>query len=189
MRYIVGLFGRVGTGKSTVCAFFEEKNWLIISQDILGHQVLEESAQQIAEMFGSDVLENGKVNRQILGQKIFANDELRIQLMNFSYQFIIRKTNDLISKNPEKNVLIEGAFFFRVMDQIPYTHLMCTDVPNEILHERLLKRGHTEEWIQKVIASQNEILEFHSKAKFVIDNSGDLSFLKGQLETIFLYLS
>ncbi|MGL4388956.1 MAG: dephospho-CoA kinase, partial [Brevinema sp.] len=189
MRYIIGLFGMTGSGKSTVCNFFEKQSWLIINQDLLGHEVLQEFPNKIAEMFGADVLDEGVVNRQKLGQKIFSNDKLRYELMNFSYQIIIKKTNTLISINPQKNVLIEGAFFFRVMEGIPYTHLMCISVPEDLLYDRLIKRGHNKEWIQRVIVSQQEIYHYQDKANFVIDNSQDRYFLIQQLKQVLLSLS
>ncbi|MGL4562160.1 MAG: dephospho-CoA kinase [Brevinema sp.] len=189
MRKIIGLFGMVGTGKTTISHFFEEHGWYIINQDLLGHEVLKEYPEDIARMFGNDVLDDGLVNRTKLGAKVFSDDSLRLQLMDFSYKIIINKTNHLLSQYSDKNVLIEGAFFFLIKDHIPHTHLMHVCVPEDLLYKRLLSRGHTIEWIQHVLKSQQEILAYRSHIDFVIDNSKDQFFLNDQLIKILDSLS
>lgn len=181
--YIIGLYGMAGSGKSTVAKFFEEKGWLVIHQDQLGHQVLQENVEQIVTLFGSNILDNGVVNRSKLGAKVFSDDTLRQQLMTFSYPIIINKTNEIIQQSTNTNIIIEGALFYKIKDRIPYTHLMYVQSDESLLRQRLLTRGHTIEWIDHILFSQQEILE-HKDADFIITNNDSLPSLKKNLINI-----
>ncbi|MGL4367439.1 MAG: dephospho-CoA kinase [Brevinemataceae bacterium] len=181
MRYIIGIFGKAGSGKTTVSRYFFNLGWEVINQDMLGHEVLIEHPSEIAELFGQDVLHEGIVDRALLGRKVFSDQKLLKILIDFSYPIIIEKTNNKLF-NSVQNTVIEGAFFYKIKESVPYTHMIYLYVNDQLLRERLLKRGHTKEWIQKVLDSQKEIEQHSFLADTAIDNSKGIEELYAQLD-------
>lgn len=180
-KYVVGLFGMVGTGKSTVSNYFQSKKWTYINQDILGHEVIDENIHQIVSLFGKDILENGIINRKLLGKKVFNNEELLTQLMDFSYPIIVQKTQQLLQQY-NKSTIVEGAFFYKVREFIPYTHLLYIEVDQDILISRLQVRNHSLDWINQVLKRQQDIPHHKYLADYILKNNTTQQDLYDQIE-------
>ena len=187
MREILGLYGMVGTGKSTLSKYLESKNFFYINQDLLGHEVLEENNKGLIALFGKDIAPSGKVDRQILSQLVFEDSSQLKKLTTFSHPLIIQKTNTLIKNHEEQNIIIEGAFFYKVRDLISYTKMLYIEVNPSVLIPRLIQRGHSLEWIERVLESQKEIANHKGLADYIFDNSEDTDHLYTQIQnTLFL---
>ncbi|HEU5319123.1 MAG TPA: dephospho-CoA kinase [Chloroflexota bacterium] len=66
---IVGLTGRIGTGKSTVARWLADLGLAAIDSDALVAELYERNAAlqaALAERFGSDVLRGGRVDKEVL---------------------------------------------------------------------------------------------------------------------------
>jgi len=75
--FVVGIVGRVGSGKSTVARRLAERGAEVVDADLLAHAVLEEPDVQraIAARFGGDVLDAaGRVHRPTLAARVFGPD-------------------------------------------------------------------------------------------------------------------
>lgn len=187
-RYIFGLYGQVGTGKSTVSQYFTTKNWDYINQDALAHQVIKEYPTDLITLFGTQISSEGQIDRKKLGDLVFNNPKELIKLVTFSYPIIINKTNSLLRQS-HHHTIIEGAFFYKVRTQITHTHLIYIDVPNSLLKKRLIQRGHPISWIENVLASQQDITNHAFLADFTLSNNQDLPYLYHQIEQIINSLS
>ncbi len=184
MNKILGLYGQIGTGKSTVSEYLKRHNWDYINQDKLGHEVLNEYPKELAEHLGVDILdENGMIERPKFSSLVFGNPELLRLLVEFSYPIIINKTLNLIKNH---NTVIEGAFFYKVRESIPHTGLVYVSVEKDILVQRLIQRGHDINWIYKVLDSQKDIYENSNLADFSLDNSEGLQELYKQIDFILM---
>lgn len=186
-RYIIGLYGQVGTGKSTVSQFFESNKWNYINQDLLGHQVINEYSDDLVLLFGNQIVEQGIINRKKLGKLVFNDPQELSKLVKFSHPIIIQKTNELLAQN-HNHTIIEGAFFYKVKNSIPYTHLIYIEMSYDILYQRLLKRGHSNSWIDHVLSSQEDIKDHKMLADFVLNNDGEPLALHSQIQDIFSQL-
>ncbi len=182
MNNIIGLFGQIGTGKSTVSNYLQDKGWDYINQDKLGHQVLNDYPEELISIFGNQITTNGAVDRKKISDLVFNNPTMLQKLVDFSYPIITQKTIDLTTN---QNTIIEGAFFYRVREQIPHSHLMYISVEHTLLHSRLLGRGHTKEWIDNVLNldSQQDILKNQHLADITLDNNQDLTYLYQQIDS------
>ena len=71
---LVGLSGKIGSGKSTVAGRFGELGARVIDADALAHEVLEaaEAKAAIVSRFGPGVLgADGRVQRRVLAERVF----------------------------------------------------------------------------------------------------------------------
>ncbi len=100
-KYIVGLTGGIGSGKTTVSNMFVELGVEVIDADIVARQVVAPNSEALAiivEHFGQNILQkNGKLNRSALRSKIFSNDKEK-QWLNALLHPLIRQNilNDLL---------------------------------------------------------------------------------------------
>ena len=93
-KFIVGLTGGIGSGKTTVSDLFAEHfNITIVDADVIARQVVEpgtQALQAIAEYFGNDVLTaKGELDRSQLRQQVFDNEKKK-QWLNQLLHPIIR---------------------------------------------------------------------------------------------------
>ena len=73
---IVGLTGRIGTGKSTVSRWLEPYGVLAVDSDALVRELYASDAAlqvRLAERFGAAVVQDGSVHRPTLGAAVFGN--------------------------------------------------------------------------------------------------------------------
>ena len=74
---VIGIFGKSGSGKSTVCEHLKKKGFYIIDADKLGHTILKKGNKgydAVIKTFGSDFLDNNlEIDRKQLGEYIFKN--------------------------------------------------------------------------------------------------------------------
>ena len=82
-KFVVGLRGGIGTGKSAVSNIFESLGIEIADADISSRNVMRpgerRSSQNVVDHFGKDILDSsGAINRSVLRKIIFAEPEERM---------------------------------------------------------------------------------------------------------------
>ncbi|MBA4496462.1 dephospho-CoA kinase [Paenactinomyces guangxiensis] len=195
---ILGLTGGISTGKSTVSAMLKERGAVIIDADQVAREVVEpgtEGLRRIYEHFGKQVLhEDGRLNRSVLGDIIFWNEDLRKKLNELLHPLIrdviMERTRVVLEKNPSEIViwdvpmLIEGNLTQFV------EKVIVVYIPEPIQLKRLMKRNSlSEAEARKRIASQLSIEEKKKLADYVIDNSGSLEMTERQVDQLWNYLT
>ncbi|XP_070939394.1 dephospho-CoA kinase domain-containing protein isoform X2 [Macaca nemestrina] len=92
--FLVGLTGGIASGKSSVIQVFQQLGCAVIDVDVMARHVVQPgypAHRRIVEAFGTEVLlENGDINRKVLGDLIF-NQPDRRQLLNAITHPEIRK--------------------------------------------------------------------------------------------------
>ncbi|MFD2654580.1 dephospho-CoA kinase [Gracilibacillus thailandensis] len=190
---IIGLTGNIATGKSTISNMIQEKYQIpVIDADIVSREVVEPGEQalkKIAATFGEEILlEDGTLNRKLLGSIIFQDQSKREQL-NAIVHPAVRKR--MISK---KEKLLQQGYRSIVMD-IPLlfennlTYLVEKTIvvytTEDVQLQRLIKRNDlTEKEARDRMNSQMNIEEKRELADAVIDNSGSIEESEIQLINI-----
>ena len=186
----IGLTGGIASGKSTASNYFIGQGVEVIDADIIARQVVEPgkpALHEIKQAFGAKVLAaDGSLNRQILRALVFADDSLRVKLEKILHPRIreemFRRINNA-SDTPYLIVavplLVEGNLHHQ-LDRI-----LVIDVDQETQIQRLRKRdGMTREQCLKILSVQISRENRLAAADDIVDNSGDLQTLHGQLEQI-----
>ena len=71
---IIGLTGTYCAGKNFIAGLLEKRGLPVLDVDKLGHEAIETEKNAILDRFGNDILDSdGKINRGLLGQKVFGN--------------------------------------------------------------------------------------------------------------------
>lgn len=178
---VIGVTGGVGAGKSTVLEYLEKAYHAeVIQADQVGHEVMEPGQaayDEILNVFGSEVrAEDGRIDRKILGNVVFAGEEMRRKLNAIVHpavkQEILRR---IAQAQAEKKdcVVVEAALFLEEKYDA-----FCGETwyiyTNEDERRRRLResRGYTDERIGQIFGNQKSHEEFVSRCTYVIDNNG-----------------
>lgn len=170
---IIGLTGGIASGKSTVSYYLMTHGYEVIDADQISHRALEagtKAFKQVIEHF--DVLENGIINRQKLGDIIFNNKKEKEYLENILHPYIKETIIDQINHSKNSLVFIDVPLLFEAGwdDLCDYTVLVSCQ--KDIQIERILKRDQcTYAQALDRIRNQMSLEEKEKRADFIIHNN------------------
>lgn len=194
---VIGLTGGIGSGKSTVSAYFAEKGYAVIDADKIAREIVMPGAPALlalVSVFGKDILnEDGTLNRKKLGGIVFGDDALRARMngiMHGEIFKIIKNRIDAFAVSGYNNHIVfldipllfetASAELMAAMDQI-----WVVDADDEVKIERIIKRdGISREDALKIMDTQMSSEEKRKRADVVIDNSRSEEELYQQLEKL-----
>ncbi len=174
MKKLVGLTGKTGAGKTTICKYLREKGAYIIDGDIVARQVLEEDKtllDKLNEAFGDVLNGDGSLNRRALASKAFCDENSTNKLNSIIHPAI----NDAIEKEAEtafRNsdvVVVDAAAIIESGFADKCDLLLVATAPFDVRKERIIKRDNLSEKDALVRMNGQKEDDFYlSKADFVI---------------------
>ncbi|GAA7820948.1 dephospho-CoA kinase [Helicobacter pylori] len=186
LKNAIALTGGIGTGKSTTIKILESRGYQILDADKIAHQLLQEHRFEIAQHFGSDILEKDILNRKKLGVIVFQNANELKWLEDFLHPLIrecmLQKAYEL-----EKNYqayFLDIPLFFEVGGKkcYPVSKVVLIYAPRVLQIERLLERDKLKEAeILQRLACQMDIEQKRAMSDYIIDNSSSLKDLNKQV--------
>jgi len=187
----IALTGGIGCGKSTVCDLFTELGVPVIDTDIIARELVKpetEALKQIISYFGSDILLiDGSLNRKLLASKIFNNKENRLQLESILHPKIRQSVEDQIKKFEFCYVIIAIPLLVETNQHKSYDRVLLIDCDERLQLSRTLSRDSRDlKEIKAIINSQASRKQRINAADDIIDNCGDLSNLRDQVEQLHL---
>ncbi len=185
-KYAVALTGGIATGKSSVAKMFQEDGYTVIDADRIAHEMLERHKERIAEMFGEEMIRDGRVDRKALGAVVFADPLERKRLEKFLHPLIYEEIEAQAMQEDVKRrpYIVDIPLFFEG-GRYPIKRSLVVYAPQRLQIERAMARdGLSMEAVLERIAAQIDIEEKRYMADFVIDNSADQTQLRVEYETI-----
>lgn len=173
--YIVGLTGGIGSGKTTVANIFADLDVAIIDADIIARDVLAQGTPALAAIvkhFGSQyILDDGQLNRALLRQTIFSNEDDKLWLNNLLHP-LIREQLVLQTKAATSPycllvapLLVENNLL-KLVDRV-----LVVDVSEATQIARTIQRDNNDETqVQAIINSQVSRKERIELADDIINN-------------------
>ena len=191
MTKIIGITGGIASGKSTVVAEIRKHGYQVIDADQVVHELQAKGGklyQALCNWLGSEILqENGELDRKKLGQLIFSSKDMlekSSRLQNGIIREELARRRDELAKTQKVffmdiPLLIEHDYM-KWFDDIWLVHL---DEKTQL--ERLVMRNHfSKEEAKKRMASQMSTEAKKPYADKLLDNSGDLTELKAQINQL-----
>ena len=102
---IIGITGGIASGKSTISKALQQEGYSVISTDKIGHEVLlyPEIKNKLTNEFGNEILENNRVNRDLLREIVF-EDKNKVDKLNKIVHPEILDTMDDIVKHSSSSI-------------------------------------------------------------------------------------
>lgn len=192
---VIGLTGGIASGKSTVSSILMEKGFRVIDSDIISREVVEPGQpgyKELVTYFGNEILyEDGSLNRKVLGDIVFSNEELLEILNNITHPYIFKELIKKINVECFNNIVfVDIPLLFERFDELikqdiifDETWLIYTDEVIQL--ERLILRNNlSEKEAINRIKSQMPLKEKKGKATRIIDNNGDIAHLSRIVEEL-----
>ena len=180
--YIIGLTGGIGSGKSTVAKLLEEQGAVVLSADLVGHELYgpgRPAHGDIVGTFGREVLAgDGTIDRKRLGAIVFSDPAELRKLNAITHprmkEMMREKLIDL-SRQGVKIAVLEAALLFDAGWDDLADEVWVTVAPALVAAHRTAERsGLSEEEVVRRIEAQMSNEERIRRADIVIDTDCDL---------------
>jgi dephospho-CoA kinase len=194
---IAGITGGIGSGKSTVARMFARLGAEVIDADELARIVVDPGKRawrEIREAFGEGVLNDDQtINREALSEVVFKDSDARGRLEKITHPRIGEEIIRQLQEFRDKGVglaLIDAA----LLVESPATRwirpvILVTAPEDERVRRTRERSALSEDEIRSRIRAQATDEERKSRADYVIDNSGGLEDLEGQVRELWDILS
>lgn len=158
-KYVIGLSGNIGTGKSVVRRMLEHLGAYGIDADALSHRAIAKGApgyQPVIEAFGRYILgEDGQIDRSKLGRLVFGDPEALKRLEAIIHPLVIEAIDLIISRSTQTVIVIEAVKLNETYLAGAIDSYWVVYAPEEIQLSRLVHtRGMQEKDARQRIASQ-----------------------------------
>jgi len=179
-KYVIGLTGNIGTGKSVVRRMLEHLGAYGIDADALAHRAIARGAPgyaPVVQTFGRWILTpDGQIDRTRLGRLVFADPEALSSLEKIVHPLVSQALDYLIGRSKHSVVVIEAIKLIEAGLHKNCDSLWVTYAPFEQQMARLVqKRGLSAESARQRIEAQPPQSEKVSAADVVIKNTGSFS--------------
>ncbi|MCL1936582.1 MAG: dephospho-CoA kinase [Defluviitaleaceae bacterium] len=179
-KYIIGLTGPTGSGKSKVAGLFKDYNAHILDVDKYGHIALEHKQDEIVSFFGYGILKTAgsalEIDRKKLGEIVFSSNSNLEILNNIVHKHITELVyKDVYKKLNESNgniIIIDAALLFNLKLHLICTHTILVLCSKKKRLQRIMKRDKiSKETAMNRIKSQEDYRKFKSIVDVVIFNN------------------
>lgn len=186
MKFVLGLTGGIGSGKSAASEWFEAQGIAVVDADIVAREVVDigqPALQQIQQAFGDWVLlEDGSLNRRALREYIFQSPEARKTLENITHPAIRTSIIQQLHAAQSPYAILVSPLLFETNQHELTQHTLLIDAAIELQIQRASQRdGQNVEQIQKIIAAQMPREQKRAMADDIVLNDGELEHLYAHL--------
>jgi len=191
--YTLGITGGMGSGKSTVCRFFEHLGAFIFCADLQARHLMENNThvrKEVITAFGNEsYLSDGHLNRSYLAAMVFGNDIHRTRMNGIVHPRVREAYQEAKQRALEGgfSVLVyEAALIFETGGEKVLDAVAVVDAPEAIRIRRVIDRdGFTEKQIRARMQTQLPAEELRRRADFLIYNTGSMGELRRQTEHLY----
>lgn len=185
----IGLTGGIGSGKSTVATEFKKLGVSVIDLDQLARDVVQSGTpalNKISDHFGEQILlESGELDRAELRNIIFGDAKEKEWLENLLHPLIRERQLELESRSTSPYLVIEIPLLVENIEAQKVDRILVVETPREDQILRTMARSQlSESEVNDVISGQATAEERRAVAQDRIDNSGSISELAAQVETL-----
>ena len=188
-RFVVGLTGGIGSGKSAATCEFERLGIDIVDADVVARDVVDVGTQGLSEIemyFGKGILlDDGTLNRAALRDQVFSNSDAKEWLNNLLHPLIRARMQHLIELSTSQYCILSVPLLVENKLTTLCDKVIVVDCPTSTQLERaMLRDGSSEKTIKSIMASQASRETRLNAADYVLHNNTTLSALADQVNTL-----
>lgn len=178
-KFVVGLTGGIGSGKTAVSDRFHALGINIVDADIAARVVVEPgkpALQEIQKHFGAAIIQaNGSLDRAILREKVFKDDQERKWLEQLLHPLINEEIRKKLASSSSPYTMLVSPLLIETGQSRFTQRILVVDVPLETQIERTMARdNNSEEQVRNIIKVQTSRQERVASADDIIVNDQDI---------------
>lgn len=196
MTLIVGLTGNAAAGKSTVAAMLRDKGATIVDADALARRAVEpgsEALSAIGARWPSTVKADGTLDRGALRNVVFRTPDDQQALNAIVHPVVARLRDAAVAAARARGdhvVVYDVPLLFEAGLEATVDVIVLVDAPEPVRRDRLVRdRALRPAEADALIAAQMPSSAKRPRADYIIENTGDLSALEPQVETVWAALA
>jgi dephospho-CoA kinase len=176
-KYVIGLTGNIGTGKSVVRRMLEHMGAFGIDADSFAHRAIAKGApgyNQVVQTFGSWVIgPDGEIDRAKLGRLVFSDKQALAQLEAIIHPLVLQAVDWLIQRSNKQVVVVEAIKLLEANMHKACDSVWVVYAPPEAQLARLIQRRRmSEAEARQRIQAQPPQEQKIAAANVVIKNTG-----------------
>lgn len=187
-KFVVGLTGNVGSGKTVVAELFAKKNIFVIDADVMARELSEQPdiKEKIIEFFSKDILlSDGSLNRKKLLQIILENPEKKEWLETLLHPLIFERMKKSIKEATSPYVIFVMPLLFEENYQTFFDRVCFVVARDDLKITRILKRDHvTSKIAHRLLNAQFPTEKGMNLADDVVTNNGTIEELIPQINRL-----
>jgi len=179
-KFVVGLTGGIGSGKTAVSDRFQALGIVIVDADIAARVVVEPgrpALDEIQKHFGESIIQDdGNLDRAALREKVFRDEKERKWLEQLLHPLINEQIRTELDESSSPYTILVSPLLIET-GQSRFTHrILVVDVPLQKQVERTMARdNNSEEQVRNIIKVQTSRDERVARADDIILNDEDLN--------------
>ncbi len=188
MKYILGLTGQTGSGKSTLHSVAEKKGFYVIDCDKVAHCVTEQNEvakDALCAAFSSDILTGGKIDRKKLARAAFKSKENTELLNKTVLPFIAAEIKKKIEKSESEYILLDAPTLYESGADKMCSSVIALLADEKIRKLRIIERDNLSEEAALLRLKAAKSDEYYiQKADKIIYNNGSIEEYSKQFSEI-----
>ena len=186
MSLTIGLTGGIAAGKSEALAAFERLGAATISSDAVVHELLDSEPLQgrLLKRWGPEVAPAGKVDRNRIGEIVFADPEQLSWLEQQVHPLVGERIGAWLGSLPANAeiAVVEVPLLFEAEMEDVFDTTVAVVAAEELRRSRAEARGHA--LVDERAARQLSQREKAARATHVIENDGTVEDLERSLSAL-----
>ncbi len=172
MTFVLGLTGSIGMGKSVTADLFRARGVPVFDADATVHRLYETDAVPLIEAAFPGTTENGKVNRQKLGDQVLGKPEQLKKLEAIIHPLVRKAERDFLRqavKAGKPLVVLDVPLLFESSNDKRCDAILVVSASPSVQKTRVLAReGMTEDRFTAILARQLPDSEKRARADFLL---------------------
>lgn len=188
-RFIVGLTGGIGSGKTAASDWFKAQGITIVDADVVAREVVEPGTPALAAIsghFGNQVLQaDGTLDRAALRRIVFDAPDERRWLEQLLHPLIAQEIVHQLAAATSAYAMLVSPLLFETGQKAFVVRTLLIDVPEEVQLARTAARDKVEaSQVRAIMAAQMPREARRELANDIVLNDGDLATLHARLEPL-----
>jgi dephospho-CoA kinase len=176
-KYVIGLTGNIGTGKSVVRRMLEHLGAMGIDADSFAHRAIAKGApgfQPVTQLFGNWIVgPDGEIDRSRLGRIVFSDPKALAQLEAVVHPLVLQAVDWMVSRSSKTVIVVEAIKLLEANMHKSCDSVWVVTVPAEVQMARLMEKRKMSaaEAKQRIQAQPDQAFKI-AAANTVIQNTG-----------------
>ncbi len=188
----IAVTGGLSSGKTSVCEIFKRLGAYVADADAIVHQLLSPNTpigKAIIEIFGEDVVEQGQLSREKIGQKAFQDAKSLRALEKILHPAVLEEIEKQYAQTSQQRYSLfvaEIPLLYETDSQHLFDATIAVSCDPQVASNRFQERAtQSEEEFERRMNHQLPPSEKEAKADYVIQNNKDLSSLESQVKHLY----
>ncbi len=190
-KYLLGITGSIGSGKSTVTRLFAELGAFRINSDEIAKRFTDPDSpikEELKSIFGKEIFDKeGAPIKTKIAELAFANPDLLKAMNQLIHPLVRKEFKRQYEEAPQDKIIAwEVPLLFETDAHTLCDGKLCVTTDQKSAWERVEKRGGmSREDLERRTAAQMDLEKKKALSDFVITNDNSIEELKKQIKSVY----